>query len=73
MNRLHSPTGASLFDRHPPHFSPAVHTYTRRVERPCLATLKPTALLAIFNVPQLEQVAQEVETTILKIMNEAAG
>jgi len=38
-----------------------------------LATLKPTALLAIFNVPQLEQVAQEVETTILKIMNEAAG
>ena len=26
MNRLHSPTGASLFDRHPPHFSPAVHT-----------------------------------------------
>jgi len=38
-----------------------------------LATLKPTALLAIFNVPQLEQAAQEVETTILKIMNEAAG
>ena len=38
-----------------------------------LATLKPTALLAIFNVPQLEQVAQEVETTILKVMNEAAG
>ena len=26
MNRLHSPTGASLFDRHPPHFSPAVHS-----------------------------------------------
>lgn len=38
-----------------------------------LATLKPTALLAIFNVPQLEQVAQEVEEAILKIMNEAAG
>jgi uncharacterized protein (DUF302 family) len=38
-----------------------------------LATLKPTALLAIFNVPQLEQVAQEAEETILKIMNEAAG
>ena len=37
-----------------------------------LATLKPTALLAIFNVPQLEQVAKEVEETILKIMNEAA-
>jgi uncharacterized protein (DUF302 family) len=37
-----------------------------------LATLKPTALLAIFNVPQLERVAQEVEETILKIMKEAA-
>jgi uncharacterized protein (DUF302 family) len=37
-----------------------------------LATLKPTALLAIFNSPQLEGVAQEVEDTILKIMNEAA-
>ena len=37
-----------------------------------LATLKPTALLAIFNVPQLEKVAQEVEETILKIMKEAA-
>jgi len=38
-----------------------------------LATLKPTALLAIFNVPQLEQVAQEVEGAIFKIMNDAAG
>jgi uncharacterized protein (DUF302 family) len=38
-----------------------------------LAALRPTALLAVFNVPQFEQVAQEVETTILKIMNEAAG
>ena len=38
-----------------------------------LATLKPTAMLAIFNEPKLEQVAQEVETTILKIMSEAAG
>ena len=37
-----------------------------------LATLKPTLLLAMFNVPQLEKVAQEVETTIIKIMNEAA-
>ena len=37
-----------------------------------LATLKPTALLAIFNVPQLTPVAKEVEETILKIMNEAA-
>ena len=38
-----------------------------------LATLKPTTLLAMFNVPELEQVAQEVEQTITKIMNEAAG
>ena len=38
-----------------------------------LATLKPTTLLAMFNVPELEQVAQEVEATIIKIINEAAG
>ncbi|HVB86741.1 MAG TPA: DUF302 domain-containing protein [Candidatus Dormibacteraeota bacterium] len=38
-----------------------------------LATLKPTMLLAIFNTPQLEGVAQEVEDTILKIMKEAAS
>ena len=38
-----------------------------------LATLKPTTLLAMFNVPKLEQVAQEVEQTIIKIMNETAG
>ena len=37
-----------------------------------LATLKPTILLAMFNTPQLEGVAQEVEDTIVKIMNEAA-
>ena len=37
-----------------------------------LATLKPTTLLALFNVPQLEPVAQEVEDTIVKIMHEAA-
>lgn len=37
-----------------------------------LATLKPTTLLAMFNTPQLEAVAQEVEDTIVKIMNEAA-
>jgi uncharacterized protein (DUF302 family) len=37
-----------------------------------LATLKPTALLALFNTPQLKVVAQEVEDTIVKIMNEAA-
>ena len=38
-----------------------------------LATLKPTTLLAMFNAPQLEGVAQEVEDTLVKIMNEAAS
>ena len=40
--------------------------------RTILATLKPTTLLAMFNTPQLEGVAQEVENTIVKIMKEAA-
>jgi uncharacterized protein (DUF302 family) len=38
-----------------------------------LATLKPTTMLAMFNVPQLESVAREVEDTIIKIMNEATA
>ena len=38
-----------------------------------LATLKPTTLLAMFNSPQLEGVAKEVEDTIIKIMKEAAS
>jgi len=38
-----------------------------------LATLKPTALLAMFNAPQLAGVAQEVEDTIVKIMKDAAS
>jgi uncharacterized protein (DUF302 family) len=33
-----------------------------------LATLKPTTLLAMFNVPQLKGVAQEVEDMVAKIM-----
>ncbi len=37
-----------------------------------LATLKPTTMLAMFNTPQLEGVAQEVENAIVKIMKEAA-
>ena len=41
--------------------------------RTILATLKPTTLLAMFNTPQLEGVAQEVEATIAKIMKEAAN
>ena len=38
-----------------------------------LATLKPTVLLGMFKVPQLADVAQEVETAIIKMMQEAAG
>ena len=38
-----------------------------------LATLRPTTLLAMFNLPQLKVVAQEVEDTIVKIMKEAAS
>ena len=38
-----------------------------------LATLKPTALLATFNSPHLEGVAQEVEDTIVRIMKDAAS
>ena len=37
-----------------------------------LATLKPTILLAMFHTPQLEGVAQEVDT-LVKIMSEAAN
>lgn len=37
-----------------------------------LATLKPTKMLAMFDVPKLKDVAQEVEDTLVKIMNEAA-
>jgi uncharacterized protein (DUF302 family) len=38
-----------------------------------LASLKPTTLLALFNTPQLTDVAQEVEDTIVKIMKTAAS
>jgi uncharacterized protein (DUF302 family) len=38
-----------------------------------VATLKPTAVLALFGTPELEQVAREVETTILRIIDEAAA
>jgi uncharacterized protein (DUF302 family) len=37
-----------------------------------LATLKPTVLLKMFDTPEVEGVAREVEETLLKIMNEAA-
>lgn len=38
-----------------------------------LATLKPTALLALFNEPKLQEIAIEIENTIVKIMEEAAN
>lgn len=38
-----------------------------------LATLKPTAFLAMFKTPQLAAVAQEVEDALVKIMKEAAS
>ena len=37
-----------------------------------LATIKPTALIGLFPNPELKGVAQEVETTLLLIMDEAA-
>ncbi len=37
-----------------------------------IATLKPTALLAVFNAPELAPVAQEVEEVITAIMREVA-
>jgi len=39
----------------------------------CLATIRPTAMLALFNSPALQEVAREVEETIVRIMQEAAG
>jgi uncharacterized protein (DUF302 family) len=38
-----------------------------------IATLQPTAMLAMFNAPELAPVAQEVEQTITSIMREVAG
>jgi len=40
--------------------------------RTILATLKPTALLAMFDTHPPESVAQDVEATIIKIITEAA-
>ena len=41
--------------------------------RTILATLKPTILLAMFNTPELEGVAREVEVAIVRIMKQAAA
>jgi uncharacterized protein (DUF302 family) len=38
-----------------------------------LATMKPTGLMAVFNAPELEAVALEVEQTIIAIMRDAAA
>ena len=38
-----------------------------------LATVKPTTLLAMFDTPQLKDVAQEVEDAIVRMMEEAAA
>ncbi len=37
-----------------------------------LATLKPTALIAQFSVPELQPVAKEVEETLIQIMKQSA-
>ena len=37
-----------------------------------LATLKPTAIVSLFNLPELKQTAQEVEDTLVQIMKEAS-
>jgi uncharacterized protein (DUF302 family) len=41
--------------------------------RTILASLRPTILLRMFDSPQLEGVAKEVEDTIVKIMTETAS
>lgn len=38
-----------------------------------IATIKPTALITMFQEPGLKAVAEEVEKTLLDIMTEAAG
>lgn len=45
----------------------------RESDQTILATLKPTVLFKMFNQPQLESVAQDVESSILKIMEQAAS
>ena len=37
-----------------------------------LATLKPTALISQFHIPELEPVAKEVEGTLIQIMKKAS-
>lgn len=37
-----------------------------------LSTIRPTAMIGMFNTPQLKAVAEQVETAIIQIMDEAA-
>jgi hypothetical protein len=46
---------------------------TNKTVAAAAASLQPTTLLALFHTPQLKDVAQEVEDTILKILQAAAG
>jgi uncharacterized protein (DUF302 family) len=48
----------------------SVYTEGKKVK---LATLKPTALISQFNVPELQSVAKEVEETLIEIMRVAAA
>ncbi|MBI2812830.1 MAG: DUF302 domain-containing protein [Opitutae bacterium] len=41
--------------------------------RTILATMKPTALLTMFNIPGAAATAQEVEDTMVRIMEETCG
>jgi uncharacterized protein (DUF302 family) len=38
-----------------------------------VATLKPTALLELLNIPSVEPIAKEVEETIIRIIDQACG
>jgi uncharacterized protein (DUF302 family) len=38
-----------------------------------LATIRPTAMIEMFHMPELQAVGQEVEDVMVKIMNEAAN
>lgn len=41
-------------------------------QRLTLATLRPTKLLALFDKPELADMARQIEATLMAIMNEAA-
>jgi uncharacterized protein (DUF302 family) len=42
-------------------------------EKTVLATIRPTALIGLYQAHGMESVAQEVETALMRIMQEAAG